>query len=54
MKTIFDKIDPKYIDCASGACEHSIHNSNAALWIGILVALSVITYKYHYGNKDTY
>ena len=25
MKTIFDKIDPKYVECGTGVCEHTSH-----------------------------
>ena len=28
MKTIFDKVDPRYIDCATGVCEHTNHAPN--------------------------
>ena len=47
MKTIFDKIDPKYIECTTGVCEHTSHQMNAAT-ITILVAsiLFVSVYKY--------
>lgn len=39
MKTIFDKIDPKYLECATGACEHSGHQFNVITWViaGILL-----------------
>ena len=39
MKTIFDKIDPKYIECASGTCEHVAHSNNAVLWTVIAILL---------------
>lgn len=32
MKTIFDKIDPQYLECASGTCGHPEH-------LGIIVAV---------------
>jgi hypothetical protein len=46
MKTIFDKVDPKYIDCASGACEHAGHQYNMVTWVvvGILLLHAVILY----------
>ena len=53
MKTIFDKIDPKYIDCASGACEHTGHQYNllTCLVAGILLLNITVLYfradKYH-------
>ena len=25
MKTIFDKVDPKYLECGSGTCDHLEH-----------------------------
>ena len=37
MKTIFDKIDPKYIECTTGTCEHVTHTSNAVLFTALLV-----------------
>jgi hypothetical protein len=33
MKTIFNKIDPQYLECASGTCEHASHKGNTILWI---------------------
>lgn len=39
MKTIFDKIDPKYIECTAGACEHGAHMLN-----GALVTASIVCY----------
>jgi len=43
MKTIFDKIDTKYLDCTSGACEHVTHNFNGVLIVGL--ALFILIYK---------
>lgn len=37
MKTILDKIDPKYLECTTGLCEHSIHQHNVILWCAITV-----------------
>lgn len=51
MKTIFDKIDPKYIECSTGACDHANHAGNGVLWF-IIVALSLATIKYYYDYKD--
>lgn len=44
MKTIFDKVDPKYLECSTGACEHAGHQFNAVTWvvIGILLLNAVI------------
>jgi len=39
MKTIFDKIDPKLIECTGGACEHASHQLNGPL----LVLIGVLT-----------
>ena len=33
MKTILDKVDPKYLDCMSGACGHTIHTFNGVTMI---------------------
>ena len=41
MKTIFDKIDPKYLDCSIGQCEHAIHSGNGVLW-GVAFALLLV------------
>lgn len=47
MKTILDKIDPKYIECSVGTCEHVSHNGGIILLIG--VALVLTFYKYRHG-----
>lgn len=44
MKTIFNKIDPKYLECTTGICEHPIHNINVALWC--MLTVFVVTYGY--------
>lgn len=41
MKTIFDKIDPKYIECTTGVCEHTAHSLNTPLWV-VIATLSLI------------
>ena len=51
MKTIFDKIDPKYVECSAGTCEHVSHSGNGVLWC-VVVALSLITIKYWYDYKN--
>lgn len=43
MMTIFDKIDPKYIDCAAGTCEHTTHQPNLLLWTVVGVLMIVAT-----------
>lgn len=53
MKTIFDKIDPKYIECATGACEHASHKINYVTWFIICVALTCILTKYYHGVNTT-
>ena len=42
MKTIFDKIDPKYLECTTGACEHVGHTMNG-LYIAIAIVILVNT-----------
>jgi len=39
MKTIFDKIEPKYLECTTGVCEHAGHNFNGVL---IFIAIAMI------------
>ena len=39
MKTIFDKIDPKYIECTTGVCEHAAHGSVLPSYIVTAVLL---------------
>jgi hypothetical protein len=53
MKTIFDKIDPKYIECTAGSCEHTAHSNNGVYWAILIVALMYTTYKYCYGTYRT-
>lgn len=43
MKTIFDKIDTKYLDCTAGTCEHVAHNFNGALLI--ILAITIVSVK---------
>jgi hypothetical protein len=38
MNTIFDKVNPKYLDCMSGTCGHTIHTFNGAT----LIVLSLV------------
>lgn len=38
MKTIFDKVDVKYLDCMSGTCGHALHTFNGAT----LIVLSLV------------
>jgi len=58
MKTIFDKIDTKYLEhaahgaeCATGTCEHVGHSGNGILWL-VVVALTIITIKYCHASKN--
>lgn len=48
MKTILDKIDLKYIDCATGACEHITHKMNISIWLVLVVALVISFTKYRH------
>jgi hypothetical protein len=43
MNTILDKVDPQYMNCMSGACEHIEHKVNALWWI---IPVVVLTYLY--------
>jgi hypothetical protein len=52
MKTILDKVDPKYFECLTGTCEHTIHATNGVMWI-VAVALILLTGKYYYAIKDS-
>lgn len=42
MKTIFDKIDPKYVECASGTCEHMSHSTILPMYMAIALALPIV------------
>ena len=46
MKTILDKIDPKYIECSVGTCEHINHNSGIILLISVALILTIYKYKH--------
>lgn len=46
MKTIFDKVDPMYLDCTTGMCDHVSHQQNAVIIFAIAVYLSYNLYKY--------
>ena len=39
MKTILDKIDPQYLECAGGSCEHIEHKTNIIYWGALIAAL---------------
>ena len=47
MKTIFDKVDPKYIECGTGMCEHTSHSHVMPLYIiaAVLLSMAVIKLK---------
>ena len=47
MKTIFDKIDTKYLDCTSGACEHVLHNFNGALLVIFIITIVLVKIYQH-------
>jgi hypothetical protein len=42
MKTIFDKIDPKYIECATGTCEHMSHSTTLPMYVATALVLPLI------------
>lgn len=47
MKTIFDKVNPKYIDCATGICEHTSHTFNTgyiAIAVVLLLAVGILEF----------
>lgn len=47
MKTIFDKVDPKYLECTAGTCEHVYHvfNGPIILVCGMFIVM-LVTSKY--------
>lgn len=49
MKTIFDKMNPKYIECSTGMCEHVSHKLNFGLCVVLVVALTYLSIKYCHG-----
>ena len=53
MKTILDKIDLKYIDCATGLCEHISHKMNTSIWLVVAVALVIGFTKYRHAIITT-
>ena len=53
MKTIFDKVDPKYIECTTGVCEHASHSLNAPLWM-VIVTLSLVLISVVVRSKKVY
>lgn len=53
MKTIFDQIDLKYLECTTGTCEHIVHQPNQVLILIIAVYFSYCLHKYiHEQEKD--
>lgn len=53
MKTILDKINPKYIECTTGTCEHLTHKINFGMCAVLAVALTYILIKYYHGTNTT-
>lgn len=45
MKTIFDKVDPKYIECGTGVCEHVSHSHIMPLYIVAVILLFTVIIK---------
>lgn len=45
MKTIFDKVDPKYLECGTGVCDHVAHSSVLPMYIITVLLLVYITIK---------
>jgi len=52
MKTIFNKIDPKYIECTSGTCEHIEHKLNSAYWLIFFTAALYAVFKLTKGKSN--
>lgn len=44
MKTILDKVDPKYLDCISGVCGHYIHTFNGVTLITVTLVATFAIY----------
>ena len=58
MKTIFDKVDSKYLDhaaagveCATGACGHANHSYNM-LTLATICAVALTVYVYRFYSTD--
>ena len=58
MKTIFDKVDPKYLDhasagveCATGTCGHVSHSYNLITLVTICVVFTMV-YVYRIYSTD--
>jgi len=51
MKTILDKVDPKYLECATGLCEHSSHSLNLLTWLSISLVLGFLIGKVYTSNN---
>ena len=45
MKTIFDKVDPKYLECGSGTCDHLEHKLLPYLLVVSLSCDSLLRHK---------
>jgi len=45
MKTILNKVDPNYINCMNGVCEHAEHKVNSLWWVVPVCILSYIICK---------
>lgn len=43
MKTIFDKVDPKYIECGAGVCEHPLHQATSVIIITLLLTITFVS-----------
>ena len=47
MNTIFNKVDPAYINCMNGICEHAEHKVNSLWWLIPAVILISMAVKYY-------
>jgi hypothetical protein len=52
MKTIFETVDPKFMKCSTGTCEHVSHKPNMCL--PILLIVSAVLLIFHAKKNDTF
>jgi len=52
MKTIFDKINPEYLNhatqgvkCTTGTCEHPVHKVNTLTWLLPIIIACIAIYR---------
>lgn len=43
MKSIFDKVDPRFLECVTGTCSHTDHQAGIVVWLVMsLIILNII------------